>query len=405
MTAELAPQPSTPDLPPPAPDTHTHTGRRTAGGRLQSLTGLRFIAAFLVLIGHAAYVPVFTDAATYEYFHAHGLNLGYLGVSVFFVLSGFVLTWVAKAGDPAKSFWRRRAVKILPTHVVVFGFGIVFLLAQGLPVKPLEAAATLLLVQAWLPDSSFVIHSVNGITWSISVELAFYTVFPLLIVWIRRIRPERLVHWFTAVAVAALAVPVFSSLFLAGPDSPVLPGLSWAQLWVGYFSPPVRGLELVAGMLTARLISEGRWTLRVGVLPASLAVAGVYVLTLFLPVVYGFGAFFAVPVAALVAALATRDIQDRGSWLGRRPMVWLGEAAYGFCLVNLILLFTIHIVLGRPVMGTAAAVLYHLGTGLVCVVVARLLYVLVEMPATRRWGRKPDAEQRKPKDAAASGRV
>ncbi|MFJ9813409.1 acyltransferase family protein [Streptomyces sp. NPDC101158] len=361
--------------------------RRAASrpARLPGLTGLRFVAALLVFVYHATYVPVFADGGVQQSYAFLAGKAGNLGVSFFFVLSGFVLTWAARADDSAPRFWRRRFFKIFPSHVVVFALALALLPLSGMPFKPLEATANLLLVQSWLPDSDFMIYAINGVTWSLSVELAFYAVFPLLLRLVRAIRPERL--WASALGVvaAAVLVPAVTSAALDGPPNMMVPGVSWAQLWVGYFAPPVRALEFVAGMLTARLVLEGRWKLRIGVAPAVLLVAAAYAASLYLPVVYGFAALFVAPLSVLIAAVAQRDAEGRHGLLASRPMRWLGEASYNVFLLNLLVLLNLHAAIGAPAWGTGAAVLYHLATLALTVVLARLVYVLVERPAMKRW--------------------
>lgn len=105
--------------------------------RYPSLTGLRFLCALGVFLTHAWYVAkVFRDDRAEQAVKAV-LPLGMVGVSVFFVLSGFVLTWSARDGEgargggSARSFWRRRAAKVYPNHLVVWALLFVFVLATG----------------------------------------------------------------------------------------------------------------------------------------------------------------------------------------------------------------------------------------------------------------------------------
>ena len=76
--------------------------------RLPSLTGLRFLAAAAVTAYHAA--PILADRSALP----KVASLGYVGVSFFFVLSGFVLTWSGAAGLKPREFYRRRLARIAP---------------------------------------------------------------------------------------------------------------------------------------------------------------------------------------------------------------------------------------------------------------------------------------------------
>src|SRR5688572_27893642 len=80
--------------------------------RLDALTGLRFIAAFMVFVFHAALLFVFADINVSLFLMDIAGTAGHVGVSFFFILSGFVLTWSMKKGDTAPKFWRRRFFKI-----------------------------------------------------------------------------------------------------------------------------------------------------------------------------------------------------------------------------------------------------------------------------------------------------
>src|SRR6202008_2295743 len=85
--------------------------------RLPSLTGLRFVAAFGVFGLHAYSLVKLTDPIA-----RRGAQLlfdaGDLGVSFFFVLSGFVLTWSARPGRGPLRFWQGRIARIWPAYLV-----------------------------------------------------------------------------------------------------------------------------------------------------------------------------------------------------------------------------------------------------------------------------------------------
>ena len=92
----------------PLPATVSSAGN--VRSRLDSLTGLRWWAAFGVFAYHMANLAPLR--------HQSLLNVGYTGVSFFFVLSGFVLTWSAKPSTGVRQFWWRRFARIWPAHFV-----------------------------------------------------------------------------------------------------------------------------------------------------------------------------------------------------------------------------------------------------------------------------------------------
>lgn len=204
---------------------------------LWSLNGLRAVGALLVMLYHV-------NAWNLQVIR--GSSAGFTGVGLFFVLSGFVLTWTARPGTTVGTFYRRRLARIVPNHVVTWLLGLaiaVVLMEQVL--DPTTAVVGLLLLQAWSPDAQLV-FAVNGVTWSLSCEIAFYVAFPLLLWGLRRMRARTR----TAVALGALAVPP-------------LVGVLWpATVPLLFHLPPARLPEFVLGMVTAMAVQEG-WRPRV----------------------------------------------------------------------------------------------------------------------------------------------
>lgn len=134
---------------------------------------------------------------------------GYLGVSFFFVLSGFVPAWAPRPGERVTAFLRRRLLKIFPNHVVVFAGAAVTSAADWLP--------NLLLIHTWFPQAS-VNLSVNPPSWSLGSELLYYMLFPLLIAPIRTIRGAALWVWSGLMIVGMVLVQLVSTYVV--PDTP-----------------------------------------------------------------------------------------------------------------------------------------------------------------------------------------
>ncbi|HEX6528263.1 MAG TPA: acyltransferase family protein, partial [Burkholderiales bacterium] len=119
--------------------------------RLEQLTSLRFFAALMIVFHHAD--GMFGIGRS-------PVNLGQ-GVSFFFVLSGFILTYVypsLDAGREVRRFWLARFARIWPAYLATFllAFALLFLEWDGV-----TGVAHLAMVQAWLPLSVFY-FSYNG---------------------------------------------------------------------------------------------------------------------------------------------------------------------------------------------------------------------------------------------------
>jgi peptidoglycan/LPS O-acetylase OafA/YrhL len=170
--------------------------------RLNSLTGLRFLAALVVVLQHAtrhfAQVPVLSEL----------FDQGAVGVTFFFILSGFVLTWSHKPVRSKWNFYRNRFARVYPLHLLTLLLSIPLVLAAQ-EFSWTSLVATVLLLQAWSPDR-MVQFAMNGPSWSLSCEAFFYAVFPFLITPISRLRRISIVR--QAIALVAILGAVFAVL-------------------------------------------------------------------------------------------------------------------------------------------------------------------------------------------------
>ncbi|MGP4115522.1 acyltransferase family protein, partial [Streptomyces sp. 4N509B] len=292
-------------------------------------------------------VSFFADADTATRLADFFAPAGNIGVSFFFVLSGFVLTWSWAPGGRATSFWRRRVLKIYPNHVVVWILAMWLWASSG----PVETwLPNLFLVHTFTNDPT-VIFSVNHPSWTLCAELLFYALFPAFILLVRRI-PERALWLWAGVMAAGVAGMALTTKYLIGGAA--IPGLDLTlnQQWFGlYFAPP-RLFEFVLGMVLARIVAAGRWPRRVGLAPATALFALGYWAALALPDPYGFSLATIIPVSMIICAAAASDLAATttpvtgrfgAGWLRSRLMVWLGTVSFAFYMVQAVIIFY-----GRP---------------------------------------------------------
>lgn len=156
--------------------------RTKEAGLVSALTGLRAIAAYFVLLFH--YGSSFVNAVGVPYPIGKILSNGYLGVSFFFVLSGFILaynyrnplpTWSAK-----KAFFLARFARIYPVYILAL-IASYFLGNRYVEPGSMGAIPQFVLLQSWVPYTDNIQYW-NTPGWTLSVEAFFYTSFPLAIV-------------------------------------------------------------------------------------------------------------------------------------------------------------------------------------------------------------------------------
>lgn len=223
--------------------------------RLPELDGLRGLAILLVIVWHYFVLRLeFVPGSLPAYLTAT-LRLGWSGVDLFFVLSGFLIGGILMdnrlSENYFKAFYVRRICRIFPLYFLWFLLFCVFLLAAGPPLQ-----ATL----AWLfgrpqPLWSYATFTQNftmaysnfgganwmGITWSLAVEEQFYCVLPFIV---RYVAPRRLPWLLVGFIVLAPLLRVFLSFsFSAGPTA-------------AYILMPCRADALLLGALCAWMVRQ-----------------------------------------------------------------------------------------------------------------------------------------------------
>lgn len=316
--------------------------------RVPALTGVRAVAALLVVATHAAYT-------TGKYTHGYA-GLVYsrmeIGVPIFFVLSGFLLfgPWVraAAAGSPSPSVRRyawHRVRRIMPAYVVtVLVAYLIYHFREAGP-NPGHSWYGLLrnlsLTQIYT-DAYMFSHLHQGLTqmWSLAVEVAFYVVLPVLALVLlvvlcrRRWQPRLLLAGLFALALISPAWMAFVHTAHGLPDG--------ARLWLpGYLA------WFIGGMMLTVLAAMG--VRCYGFIAVPLAVVCYFIAATPIagePTTSPTGlaqavtktASFAVIATLVVAPLACGDTGWYSKVLASRPMVWLGEISYEIFLVHLILM-------------------------------------------------------------------
>jgi len=307
---------------PPAPLT-------AAGGaklRLGSLTGMRFFAALPVVLIHVG--GQFARAnwlATAE-------GYGYIGVSFFFLLSGFVLTWSCSQ-QPARRFWWLRVARVWPTQLLLALFALTVLAAQERIPGKLGKAEELLLLQAW-SNNQQVYYGGNGVSWSLSAEMFFYLLFPLAIIPLRRLRGRGLL----------LTAAITLAVMLAAPLIATTVGVSGATYaWLFFVFPPYRFAEFLLGMVLARAVLLGLrapapgWTWAAAALGLAGTVWGMtaYTVSSKIAIQRPFVALLVLPFfALLLLAGATQDLKQHKWWLSSWQLLRLGEWSFALYLVH-----------------------------------------------------------------------
>jgi peptidoglycan/LPS O-acetylase OafA/YrhL len=326
------------------------TVRRPALG---ALTGLRFVAALGVVLFHA--VPPRFPSARGPLIQL--VKSGYVGVSLFFVLSGFILAYnyLNPRGGGIRSstrdFWWARFARIYPVYLFALAFSspqIVNALRypSSQPDYHQRLGALILdpiLLQGWLPTTAC---KWNCPGWSLSVEAFFYVLFPFFGIWLARKHSRSIAAIVAAAWGAEILLPALYRTLT--PDGTLDPARLANSPWLAAlrFNPiphlPEFLLGVAAGIIFLRSIppnaadrtqARTQVTLRV---MSGLAVAMtllVLALTHWLPFLFLHTGLLA-PIWVLAIFSLASDHGSIARLLGSRPAIHLGEASYALYLIH-----------------------------------------------------------------------
>lgn len=284
------------------------------------LTSLRFFAAMAVVLFHSGSSWIATHSAA-PIAIVNLLKNGYLGVTFFFVLSGFVLQHVYRGALSSRNdklhYLKARFARIYPLYILAFLMILPFTFEANW-----RAIPQIFLLQRWTLTTEVPFSNWNMPAWTLSVELLFYTLFPLLSAFTMRARPTVLFSWVFLIAAFEL-MTACSSVMSNG-----LVPEAWME-WVPV--PLLRLPEFFLGILVAEGIQRsGATKMRVPPLYVAAALACALCLSTS-PFMAGVATMFS---ALLIYCCAI----DKSSLFIRalecRPLVYLGGASYAIYLLQ-----------------------------------------------------------------------
>jgi peptidoglycan/LPS O-acetylase OafA/YrhL len=363
----------------------TSANEETLGYR-PALDGIRAVAVLAVIAYH------------FGYRWAPG---GFLGVDVFFVLSGYLITSLllvehARTGRIAlRQFWLRRARRLLPAlflMLIAVSIWIGFYAARfELPTRRDDLLWTLFYGSNWHliqsgQDYFAQFASVSPLrhTWSLAIEEQFYIVWPLLVsgaLWIVRRRPAVL----AAVCVVGIGVSGVAMAVLFDPGDPSR----------AYYGTDTRMHQLMIGALLAVLMSRREVRARFRRATGAIAVLSAVALLAAFATVQDQGAAYyrglsilvAVTTATLVWATELNPRSVVARVLSLRPVAWVGQISYGLYLWHWPVILAIASAPAPPVSLPGATTGLNLTRLAVTFGVVIVSFYLVEQPIRR--GRMP----------------
>ncbi len=257
------------------------------------LTSLRFIFAMMVFGAHCYVIDRFFDI--------HFFKEGFVGVSFFFVLSGFIIAYnyqqkLKENKIDRKSFWIARFARVYPLHWLTLLVAAIlgnYVVASGKMDWLAHFLASLTLTNAYIPKADY-FFSFNSPSWSLCSEQLFYFCFPFLIPLAKNYK--RLLYVFFV-----MALIVVIGMYLTPPEK-------IKEYW--YVNPITRFPDFIAGMLLFRLYEYLKGKEITALQGNMMEIVSVIVFMVFymyaseIPKVYRYSCYYWLPVAMVLVSFA-----------------------------------------------------------------------------------------------------
>lgn len=340
---------------------------------IYSVQLLRAIAALLVVFDHGL-IHILTAYDVPQEYHVMAWKLGGIGVTIFFVISGFVmaLTNDRKFGQPAEplQFMLNRIIRIVPLYwVMTFVAAALTILTTGKEVSFSYLLMSLFFIVPQDASGQVLLQPVLGPGWTLTYEMFFYAVFALFLLLPKRagvtgftITMLALVFWgMTTLSSAEINDPTSRFAFYANPllllfVSGVLLGVVYKKYEASFEQVNIGIIWMIAAVavtITCSILTDkNSWPLYLQ------------------PIV------FVLPLLCVAIALVSRF---EPVTLSRRFGILLGEASYSIYLSHILFLAVLRKILPA---GTLYGTLYLTAAIAGSIITGILIYKLIEMPLT-----------------------
>lgn len=295
---------------------------------INTLTSLRFIFAIMVFGAHCYVIDTF--------FNTHFFKEGFVGVSFFFVLSGFIIAYnyqkkLQGNNITKRAFWVARIARIYPLHWLTLFIAAVlgnYVIASGSIDWLKHFLASLTLTNAYIPKADY-FFSFNSPSWSLCCEQFFYICFPFLIPLTKNFK-----HLLCILGIVAVLF-VFGMYFTPEDDI--------KGYW--YVNPITRFPDFIVGVLLfqlyERLKNKNITPLQGSIIEITSIILflAFYFYALEIPKVYRYSCYYWLPIAVVLISFSLqKGILSR--ILSNRLLIIGGEMSYSFYLIHLFILLS-----------------------------------------------------------------
>lgn len=337
--------------------------------QIKPLTSMRFLFCLMVFFSHLTFLSK-SDSKTIQTISKNIFDEGYIGVSFFFILSGFVLSYnywdkFKSKTITSKEFYVARFARIYPLHLLTFLASVPLLLKSILSKPLLYLALSLVhlsLLQSFVPVKT-VYFNFNSPAWSISDEMFFYLLTPFL---------------FGALIFLKAKHNIFTSLIVLFVI--VLTGMVFLpekyQHAIFYVHPFTRVLDFILGIFIFLAYQKFDLNNLSKPLMSWLEVSSITLFLIFfayhnhIPQVYRFSVYYWIPtIFVLLVFSFQKGAVSR--ILSHNKLLYLGEISFGFYMIHILVIRYYTIIANQLGLKT-----YYIFNALVIFIITLLLSII-----------------------------
>ncbi|MCB9046584.1 MAG: acyltransferase [Chitinophagales bacterium] len=297
---------------------------------IKPLTSLRFFFALMVFFSHLWFLK--DETPFLQHLYDDIFYEGYIGVSFFFILSGFVLGYsyhdkILCGETRFAQFWLARFARIYPLHLLTLLIAIPLSFKGALTEWITRFVLNLFLIQSFVPSDDIYFYF-NSVSWSISDEWFFYIMFPFIVFLLYKRK------YIKVAPVILLLIPIM--LYLAKE--------AYHEKYF-YINPLLRIGDFVIGVILYRLyrkrkdieILRNRNAATIAEITSILALCVFFYFHNDIPQGYRYSCYYWPPMVMLIYTFS----YSRGylsDILSNKVLVYLGEISFGFYMIHMLII-------------------------------------------------------------------
>jgi peptidoglycan/LPS O-acetylase OafA/YrhL len=293
-----------------------------------------------MIFAHHLFFLKNSDSEISRFMYNFIFNEGHIGVSFFFILSGFILAYnyqdgILKKTKSKKKFYIARFARIYPLHILTFiiSIPIIFLKAeQDRTLLFWQGITNISLTQSFIPLRE-IYFSFNSPSWSISNEMFFYITFPFLIIFLKKSKKNILTLLFLFLTLITLIILIVPKNYYQG---------------IFYVNPLIRIIDFIIGIVIFNIYStilKGQNKIRYNLLE----VTSIIILIIFflfhqyISPVARYSFYYWIPMSYLIFSFSFQSGKI-SKFLSKKIFLLLGEISFSFYMFHQLIITYFHVI-------------------------------------------------------------